>query len=128
LASAAFRLAPPHWDPPPRPGYGDNNPWLYDVLSATNEQETAPWVLNVYFEKLQRYARRNYYAEYLLRNSRGEVSTNWLEFLGQSRRGLDFARENSKYFTELAESEQEHGSKNIATQIRELMQKAEQTN
>ncbi len=42
---------PPHWDPPPRPGYGETSPRLLMVLNAL-EPETATWVRRLYFDKL----------------------------------------------------------------------------
>ncbi len=44
---------PPHWDPPPRIGYGENKPEVLDVLKVIiSDDSTKPWVSEVYFEKL----------------------------------------------------------------------------
>ena len=45
---------PTHWDPPPWQGYGQDTPPLLEVMQAIDEQVTADWVKDVYFEKLSR--------------------------------------------------------------------------
>jgi hypothetical protein len=43
---------PPHWDPPPRPGYGEGLPPLLDVVELIADRPTADWVRRTYLEKL----------------------------------------------------------------------------
>jgi hypothetical protein len=43
---------PRHWDPPPRPGYGDDEPPLLDVVQMIVERGAAQWVRRIYVEKL----------------------------------------------------------------------------
>jgi hypothetical protein len=43
---------PPHWDPPPRLGYGEQRPPFLEVLDAVIRGDTAPWVNAVYLGKL----------------------------------------------------------------------------
>jgi len=42
---------PPHWDPPPRTGYGETRPDISDVLDALLQPEVSPWVREVYADK-----------------------------------------------------------------------------
>lgn len=42
---------PPHWDPPPRIGYGESHPPLEDVLKALSETDASPWVRAMFQEK-----------------------------------------------------------------------------
>ncbi|MDP6446542.1 MAG: hypothetical protein QF805_22310, partial [Pirellulaceae bacterium] len=43
---------PPHWDPPPRPGYGMNTPDLYLVMDSLGADENfRPWVRDLYCDK-----------------------------------------------------------------------------
>lgn len=50
---------PPHWDPPPRIGYFDRRPDLFDVAETIAAQGAAGWVRQAYVDKLtHRY--RNY--------------------------------------------------------------------
>lgn len=42
---------PPHWDPPPRIGYGESIPPLIDVLEALPSAQASPWVVEAYREK-----------------------------------------------------------------------------
>jgi hypothetical protein len=44
---------PPHWDPPPRPGYGEDNPSIGTVFERLEEGTSAPWVRAIYIEKLR---------------------------------------------------------------------------
>ena len=44
---------PPHWDPPPRLGRGEQNPPLIDVfLYSATQPDVAPWVRDTFREKL----------------------------------------------------------------------------
>ena len=44
---------PPHWDPPPRPGYGDHHPPLDQVVSEIGSNPDVPrWVRETYAKKL----------------------------------------------------------------------------
>jgi len=52
---------PPHWEPPPRLGYGETEPRLFDVVKATHEQGSAEWVRDVYQEKMFDQARASPY-------------------------------------------------------------------
>jgi hypothetical protein len=45
---------PTHWDPPPWQGYGQDTPPLLEVMQAIDEQSTADWVKDVYFDKFGR--------------------------------------------------------------------------
>ncbi len=42
---------PPHWDPPPRVGYGEHLPPLLDVLEAIADGPPASWVRSAYLRK-----------------------------------------------------------------------------
>jgi hypothetical protein len=44
---------PPHWDPPPRIGYGEKSPDLLDVLETLELEPADDWVREVYFAKLR---------------------------------------------------------------------------
>lgn len=43
---------PPHWDPPPRLGYGESNPPLLEVLLQLERPGVAVWVRAIFHEKL----------------------------------------------------------------------------
>jgi hypothetical protein len=43
---------PPHWDPPPRPGYGEATPPLHGILNEILDQEGPEWVMQIYLDKL----------------------------------------------------------------------------
>jgi len=59
---------PPHWDPPPRPGYGEHSPPLIRVLEYVTEQPVSDWVRDIYLDKLTSQ----------MENSFGYDSLNWI--------------------------------------------------
>lgn len=44
---------PPHWDPPPRTGYGERRPSIEKVMKAITATETKPWVRDIFVEKFE---------------------------------------------------------------------------
>lgn len=44
---------PPQWEPPPKLGYGEERPWLGEIREAMWAQRPAPWVGDLYLEKLR---------------------------------------------------------------------------
>ncbi len=49
---------PPHWDPPPQLGYGEETPPLLDLILRVEQADVAPWVRDLYREKLAVQATR----------------------------------------------------------------------
>jgi hypothetical protein len=66
---------PPHWDPPPRIGYGEQSPHVLDVLELLLARDRAPWVQALYVDKLRRY-----------------IGKEWVFFFDGPRRGTELAR------------------------------------
>jgi hypothetical protein len=58
---------PPHWEPPPRVGYGKENPPLLDVMEFILEHPPASWVQTMYVEKFGRYLGDVYGDELLMK-------------------------------------------------------------
>jgi hypothetical protein len=54
---------PPHWDPPPRLGYGETNPRAKDVLMALIATDARPWVRAVFAEKFDNETRTAIYSD-----------------------------------------------------------------
>jgi hypothetical protein len=48
---------PPHWDPPPRIGYGEEPPSLVDILLHLQHAPAPAWVHDIYREKLALQSR-----------------------------------------------------------------------
>lgn len=44
---------PPHWDPPPRIGYGEKNPDPLDVLAGLLEADERNWLVELYVDKFE---------------------------------------------------------------------------
>lgn len=49
---------PPHWDPPPRIGYGEYEPPVHQVVAQLLRSPSPPWLLNRYLDKLGVEAER----------------------------------------------------------------------
>ncbi len=45
---------PPHWEPPPRIGYGERSPKMDDVLLEMTTANVAPWVRTIFIDKMLR--------------------------------------------------------------------------
>jgi hypothetical protein len=52
---------PPLWDPPPRVGYGETSPHIFDVLEVLLAGDCAPWVRASYVDKLRRHLGTRYW-------------------------------------------------------------------
>lgn len=60
LSSHSRHEFPPHWDPPPRIGYGESKPDIIDVFDVLAKEGAANWVRDVYLEKLKNYLGEPY--------------------------------------------------------------------
>lgn len=52
---------PPHWDPPPRVGYGEDVPDLWKILALVDGDDVAPWVRAIFKDKVLAQAGTPYY-------------------------------------------------------------------
>ncbi len=59
---------PPIWDPAPRPAFDELHPPLYLALRATRDPATAPWVRELYVDKVARQFESEYMAVYAWKN------------------------------------------------------------
>jgi hypothetical protein len=44
---------PPQWEPPPRVGYGEKSPHIFDVMEVLLSRDFAPWVRACYLDKFR---------------------------------------------------------------------------
>jgi hypothetical protein len=51
---------PPHWDPPPWPGYGQKEPHLEEVVDTLQNLPSMNWVVDIYRDKITRQINRTY--------------------------------------------------------------------
>jgi hypothetical protein len=51
---------PPQWEPPPRLGYGERVPPFWDVLVIVADRPPAPWVRELYIDKLNQILGNRY--------------------------------------------------------------------
>lgn len=73
---------PPHWDPPPRPAYGESEPPVIDVLIGLMKHNGAQWMIAHYDRKLNDQFHTMWFDNQLL-----EYSDDQLSFL------LDYAQD-----------------------------------
>lgn len=51
---------PPHWDPPPWPGYGQQKPSLDEVVNILRDLSQNSWIIEIHREKITRQLNRTY--------------------------------------------------------------------
>jgi hypothetical protein len=56
---------PPHWDPPPRIGFGETSPTLVDVLQVIAASEAPKWVEQIFAEKVIDQFAGHYFHPYM---------------------------------------------------------------
>lgn len=84
---------PPHWDPPPRPGYGELKPPVDEILDVVLAQESPQWVRTIYIDKLGSLVTSRF-SEYVeADNDRLERLITLLERLPNGR---EFAAQHSE--------------------------------
>ncbi len=81
---------PPHWDPPPRPGYGETSPSLLMVLKALRP-ETATWVRQLFFDKLSTVLHDHAPYTLFMRVESGEID-EYLNVLERWPEGREIVR------------------------------------
>jgi hypothetical protein len=90
---------PPHWDPPPRIGYGEDTPDIWEVMAATNDINVAPWVRSIYIEKILTQARSPSYLMHRtvdLREMAQEDLNSYIELLQEVGSGQKIAEYHTK--------------------------------
>jgi hypothetical protein len=74
---------PPHWDPPPRVGYGETSPPVLDVLETVVESDVAVWVQKVYQRKYEDYLGEGHFAFFFWREMDNDEFERHLNLLEQ---------------------------------------------
>lgn len=115
---------PPHWDPPPRIGYGERQPPILDVVEAVLATDAEPWVVEVFMEKLRSFAGRAYGTFYFLANMSNEEFDRYLTVLEQLPADSEIIDEQR----EALERQADEDAKRTPAQrdrLRELLQRGE---
>lgn len=81
---------PPQWEPPPRTGYGENSPDLFEVTDAVLDRGSAPWVLECYTDKFRRYLGEQY-SFYYQESKRGPRLAHLVRILQRLPEGPELA-------------------------------------
>jgi hypothetical protein len=116
---------PPHWDPPPRIGYGGTRPRAKDVVKALVASDCKPWVRELYLEKFVNETRVTIYY-----NGRGpfreDVSDDdldeYLTLLEQLHERSQIVKEHRDAFEE--EFRNENRRESIRERMRRLYEEA----
>lgn len=94
---------PPHWDPPPWPGYGKNVPPLLDVLSVIYQQPTADWVKEIYLAKLESKLGGRSYGDYYWSEMNDDAFDQIMIFAQNTPEVHDILRGQSQGFLDFLE-------------------------
>lgn len=111
---------PPHWDPPPWPGYDQDNPRLLDVLDVLGNSPTPDWVRDIYVEKLLQQIGVGYSAFYFLGDFEQGEFERYLKVFERTPETHAAIRENVHAFEWLMEIESP-SSEERKRQIHELL-------
>lgn len=98
---------PTHWDPLPRPGYGDNSPPLYSVLKEINEGQAAAWVKDLYLKKLVQKLDSHYIRGHFWSSLEDEEFKQYIITLENSPEAHETARRSTDVFIDLLQDEEE---------------------
>lgn len=73
---------PPHWDPPPRLGYGETRPHVYLVVAGLQSNDGAQWMINRYAEKMEDSARGWHWMPQYLERFTDEELVEFVDAIG----------------------------------------------
>jgi len=97
---------PPHWDPPPWPGYGQDDPRLIDVLEAiTDTPSTAEWVRSLYVQKFLQQTDAEFLTFHIFDSMEDDEFGRYLAILEQTPETHEFVRKNKEILANLVERE-----------------------
>ncbi len=120
---------PPHWDPPPRIGYGESEPDIFDVLEVINHDRSASWVRRMFVQKILLQSNAGVYAQRrvidLARMSE-EKLTSYIELLEADRSGSRIAASHESEIERIirnADRPEDQHATPITESRRQLLQK-----
>ncbi len=120
---------PPHWDPPPRIGYGEAEPDIFDVLKIINRDNPVSWVRTKFVQKILLQSEAEFYAQRrvidLAQMSEEDLAT-YVDLLGSVGTGPHIAASHESEIERIIRNAdrpgEEHGTP-ITESRRELLQK-----
>jgi len=98
---------PPHWDPPPRIGYGEDTPDIWDVMKAANDVNVAAWVRSIYIDKILAQSRSPRYLIDRTVDLRGMTQENlnsYVELLKEVSSGQAIAEFHTEEINQILEA------------------------
>jgi hypothetical protein len=117
---------PPHWDPPPRAGYGETRPLLVDVLLHLDQPGAALWVKELFRHKLVVQAHAdpwNYYGHAIQLGEMDEARlAHYARFLQSAPEGPAMAQYHEAEIRTLLEPEQYGGGHVISDRQRSSLE------
>lgn len=112
---------PPHWDPPPRVGYGENRPPILDVLELVSKKPGAGWALDLYSEKYRDYLHHHHWDLGLLPDLDDRQLTRHLSLLESLPNGAQIIAEQERALRYLLDEQQR--PKAIREHVKRLLEK-----
>lgn len=87
---------PPHWDPPPRIGYGEEHPPILEVVEAAVANDASPWVSGLFLRKLGHSAGDDYGSRYFWGGMESHRFDRYLNVLESLPNNSSFIEEHRK--------------------------------
>ena len=106
---------PPHWDPPPRIGYGEQHPPILEVVEAVLANDATPWVSDMFLSKLSQSVGRGYAARDFFIRLDSEQFDRFLSVLERSPDSSAFIEDHREA---LSKQTEEHSERTPAQQAR----------
>jgi hypothetical protein len=95
---------PPHWDPPPRVGFGENSPRIVDVMEIVVANDMAAWVRELYQRKFEDFLGNGYRPQMLFYEMDNAEFDRYLDLMEQLPVSPEFLKEHREVmFSETSE-------------------------
>lgn len=115
---------PPHWDPPPRIGYGETSPSIIEVLEIAIKSDVAAWVLEVFQQKFEDSMGTGYHSHYLWEQLDNEEFDRYLNLIEQLPPSPEFIKEHQEPLRWQISDDDVGRTEEQKTRLRQLLDEA----
>lgn len=116
---------PPHWDPPPWVGYGDDAPPVVRILQIALKSSADQWVIEVYLDKWSRQLAAPWIRTRLLTEIDDLQFEAVVDVIDRSEEARKIVEGHSISFREALESDDQNGGANRRDRARRLLEALE---
>jgi len=119
---------PPHWDPPPYPGYEKHEPDIFEVILIVHTHDAADWVRDLYVEKYKRTTTSAHYGMYstpTLDEMSDEQLAIYADFLKSLPNASEVAIRHQHDFYRTTDSEEKPATTDRQKRIQEILEMIE---